>query len=283
MKNTTFRKKALLSSVAMLLVALVALGSATFAWFAADPVVDAAGINMKTTTAAGLVGITSSELTVLGKSLTEAQADGTLWDHDLILNAKSIDGVTKTDPTAFKLNPVSGKGNTKFTTLAANDYESTAKGDNAVTNATINTDFYNEKVYLKSTDNSAVSDVELTGVQITYAEGASSVADSVRIEVIVNGVVKGTYGLKADGSNTYLTQTATTYAGAVSSDKYDYTVAAAQLDEPVSLGGITANNVLTVDVNVYLDGEDATCISRQVNANNLISYLNLTFESASSN
>ena len=33
MTNTKFRKRALLSSVAMLLVALVALGSATFAWF----------------------------------------------------------------------------------------------------------------------------------------------------------------------------------------------------------------------------------------------------------
>ena len=54
MKNTTFRKKALLSSVAMLLVALVALGSATFAWFTANDTVNATGLAVKSSAADGL-------------------------------------------------------------------------------------------------------------------------------------------------------------------------------------------------------------------------------------
>ena len=56
MTNTKFRKRALLSSVAMLLVALVALGSATFAWFTSSTTATANGIKVST--------IKSSELQI---------------------------------------------------------------------------------------------------------------------------------------------------------------------------------------------------------------------------
>ena len=48
MTNTKFRKRALISSVAMLLVALVALGSATFAWFSQNSKATANNIAAKT-------------------------------------------------------------------------------------------------------------------------------------------------------------------------------------------------------------------------------------------
>ena len=53
MKNT--RKKMLLSSIAMLLVALIALGSATYAWFTINKTVKADGINVAAAVAKGLV------------------------------------------------------------------------------------------------------------------------------------------------------------------------------------------------------------------------------------
>ncbi len=53
MKNT--RKKMLLSSVAMLLVALVALGSATFAWYFTNNSVTASETKLKASSADGLV------------------------------------------------------------------------------------------------------------------------------------------------------------------------------------------------------------------------------------
>ena len=54
MTNTKFRKRMLLSSVAMLLVALVALGSATFAWFNIRPDAKATGLSAATTKASSL-------------------------------------------------------------------------------------------------------------------------------------------------------------------------------------------------------------------------------------
>lgn len=46
--KTTSRKRLLISSVAMLLVAMLALGTATFAWFTTDTTTQAKGINVKT-------------------------------------------------------------------------------------------------------------------------------------------------------------------------------------------------------------------------------------------
>ena len=87
MKNTTFRKKALLSSVAMLLVALVALGSATFAWFTSSTVATANGINVRTAKASkleisknDLVWGTLVDYKVSNKLLLPASsADGEAW------------------------------------------------------------------------------------------------------------------------------------------------------------------------------------------------------------
>ena len=51
---TKSRKRILLSSIAMLLVALVALGSATFAWFTINRKVEAKALEVKAATAQGL-------------------------------------------------------------------------------------------------------------------------------------------------------------------------------------------------------------------------------------
>ena len=46
--KTTSRKRLLISSVAMLLVAMLALGTATFAWFTTDTTTQATGISVQT-------------------------------------------------------------------------------------------------------------------------------------------------------------------------------------------------------------------------------------------
>ena len=53
--KTTSRKRLLISSVAMLLVAMLALGTATFAWFTQSTTATANGINVKTIKSSELV------------------------------------------------------------------------------------------------------------------------------------------------------------------------------------------------------------------------------------
>ena len=150
MTNTKFRKRALLSSVVMLLVALIALGSATFAWFAANPDAEAHGISMKTTAAAGLVVKTDTDTT---------------WPHSATLNKNG---------DTFNANPVSQDQSTpaNFWTVTAAAADAFGAGDEAMAPAVAGTDFYTEKIYCRLSDGSnaeqnAAKKVYIKGVSIT--------------------------------------------------------------------------------------------------------------------
>lgn len=82
--KTSSRKRLLISSVAMLLVAMLALGTATFAWFTSSTVATANGINVRTSKASKLE-ISKNDL-----------AWGTLVDYNvdnkLLLPTSSADG-----------------------------------------------------------------------------------------------------------------------------------------------------------------------------------------------
>ncbi len=81
MKNT--RKKLLVSSIAMLLVALFALSTATYAWFTTRTTLTADGINVKTAKAADLQ---------IANDTTDYTSDDISYDvEDLILNPAHTD------------------------------------------------------------------------------------------------------------------------------------------------------------------------------------------------
>lgn len=78
MTNTKFRKRALLSSVAMLLVAIVALGSATFAWF-----------NTQNSATARTVTATTTK----GSDITLSETGGagaSPWTHSLVFSQYTL-------------------------------------------------------------------------------------------------------------------------------------------------------------------------------------------------
>ncbi len=80
MKNTKSRKKILLSSIAMLLVALVALGSATYAWFTVQKTVTADKMKVTVAKQAG-IKITTDNGSHWGTN--EHWGDGTAVDNSL--------------------------------------------------------------------------------------------------------------------------------------------------------------------------------------------------------
>ena len=73
---TKSRKKILLSSSAMLLVALVALGSATFAWFTMNKTVSADGMTVTAATSAGL------QITGTNGTVASGQSADKAWVRD---------------------------------------------------------------------------------------------------------------------------------------------------------------------------------------------------------
>lgn len=253
MKNTTFKRRALISSIAMLLVALVALGSATFAWFAANPNASAEGLSVKTTAAAGLVIRTESDST---------------WSHDADLFKGQTD--------AFLLNPVSqeqtkaNSGNFwKVAAAAANNFAAGSDNMTAATiggyNNTSNVDLYAEKVYFALTAGSdataeASKEVKITGITITPKSGAA-LQNAINVCITAaDGTILGTWELSLAGDNGTLTtasKTPGTFSPEAAVAATNLNVSTGQTALPIQGDTLTKY----VNVYVYLDGQDSACYS----------------------
>ena len=305
MTNTKFRKRALLSSVAMLLVALIALGSATFAWFAANPNASTQGLQLKTTAAAGLVMKTETDST---------------WDHETYFGVASWSGNSgaatghggsSNDPTFknFNLQPASQNQSTPatFYTVEAVDADTvegykaeSAQGagdgvDNTVSSIdNLDMFVYKEKFSFRLSDGAAAMDgstaaktatIKLTGVTITPVQNAR-MTSAVRVAIVdANNHLVATYGINKPTNQAFSTtgnySTATTTKTAI-------TNAAAQstnitTNNTVFTGALSSAEDQTgkeCTVYVYLDGEDASCYSNNVgtiSANQMISNIELSF------
>ena len=293
MKKTqkSFRKKALLSSLSMLLVSTVAVGSATFAWFTQSPTATASGLTMKATSANGLKILTESR----NASTTEG-TDKTYASTDFLNYFKKdahTDGGTNTTP--FLLDPVSIQftaGTTKlseakaYSTTAKKDNES--KGDDAaevktITDATYNSGaYYEEDIMCKlvgAADPAATAQIKLSKLDIKFNTQASALQNSVRALISYNGTIIGAYAPTAlnnqdaisaitessPDSNKYYYGQAT--KGKVSFDAWSSVTSNATKE----LGTVHQTGADKVTVTIYLDGEHTDCKASNIDINTIIS------------
>ena len=145
--KTTSRKRLLVSSVAMLLVAILALGTATFAWFTSSTTATAKNINVKT--------IKSSELVIskLDKS----------WGTTI--NYQTGYDATGNKTGAVTLLPVSSAdGSNWFTTTAALKTSAAADTTKAASDVSLDTTNYvfKEQLNVKNKGEATVNDVKIT-------------------------------------------------------------------------------------------------------------------------
>jgi hypothetical protein len=253
MKHTTSRKKMLISSVAMLLVAMMALGSATFAWFTSDPTADAKGLVMHTESSTGLLVLSD----------TEKAIDSTAWSHHTFLNATAI-GTSST--TSQLLTPVSLSTSNSvgsafgsfYTTVAADGSSYKQDATKTITSAT--SGYYKEKINVKVTGGKASADLKLTGLGWTATSDPLSAAVRVAVEG-TDGNLVGIFAIDTEG-NGYLANT--TY----NSDNPTYTTTkqTETLTTALSAGTAKADGSTSIIVYVYLDGEDTACKSDQVSS-----------------
>ncbi len=254
MKNTTFRKKALLSSVAMLLVALVALGSATFAWFTSNPNANASGLSLKTTASTGLVIRTETDST---------------WSHEAKL-ANNMETVNL-DPVSQVQNGTEGQTPSVFYTVDAKEAKSFEKADKTPTTTT--SGYYKENIYCRLSDGSdttaaATKKVYITGVNATVATGAT-MGGCIRVAIAKGDTLLGTWSLTTDG-NGVLTPDAGSFNPALAT----YSTS---LKVDTGLSGLSATGTdlsKYITVYVYLDGQHTDCYSDKVgtvNAEEIIS------------
>lgn len=208
MKKTqkSFKKKALLSSVSMLMVATVAVGSATFAWFKTNPNANAEGLSLKATASNGLVIMTETHFKALqaANAQYEKKIDDFVTTDYLYYDADKLTAASgpKTKGSAFTLTPASldlqkieaagenpgksGVGNA-YTTLAASNSSSTADNDKPVT--TVGKGYNGEAVYKESifcalsgaTSASDKITLNLERLTVNFNSAASALKNSLRV------------------------------------------------------------------------------------------------------
>lgn len=299
MKNTKMRKKMLLSSIAMLMVATVSLGSATYAWFMQNPNADASGLVMKASASKGLVILTEShkaELTEVDPAVDFKTTDYLNFDKDTNIS-KATSFVLSPASMDVTANTAVGKA---YTTTASSNTEYVA--DDLADVTAVEKGYTTQPVYKESifcaltgaTSDTDVIDLSLSSLSVKFNANASALKKAIRVVVafeadgatekvlaayalpnkdgnnatnamLIGNIAANTKYGSLDASNKG-TLTCTSLSQVGSTNEYRYT----PTGDAGKLGSIGQDGLDKVNVYVYLDGEDENCYSQVVNASDII-------------
>lgn len=297
MKKTKMRKKMLLSSIAMLMVATVSLGSATYAWFTSNPNSTATALKLKATAANGLQVLSASQKldeTLKPSSTIKYSED---WSHNATLNwdknthAASANSFSL-DAVSFDLNATRNVLETQaYNFEAGDDNSSAAKG--TATASIKTTGFFTEKVYAKLTGSATEDNVQLTGVKVDWKDSTISIDNTIRVVVTYHDNSEDTDKMlgvfaKNAGSIDFIpagTTTATTYNTVTKGSAEAVAFATGSTgkwaeDEYIDAGLVDTTGNDYFQVTVYLDGEDAACFTNNVSAEDIVNSIVLNFDLA---
>lgn len=257
MKKTqkSFRKKALLSSLSMLMVATIAVGSATFAWFTSDPTAKANGVNIKSTASEGLL---------------ISAAEEAVWTHNATIAKTSGNQVLA--PASFDLGTFDGEA---YTVKAAADDNYVAADDADVTATGTS---YAEEIAAKITGvaTGTTKNVQVTGVTITDNDSTTDAKKTTAaVRVLITFKPKGgsetLLGVWAkETSNKYLTA-AGKYKDVLSTSPYTFKTGTS---DSVTVG---TDGEDKFKVYLYLDGESSNCHSQNIPLNQLGADIQINF------
>ena len=246
MKNTKFRRRALLSSVAMLLVALVALGSATFAWFTSSTTATAQGINVKT--------VQSSELQI---------ASALRNDWNTLINYNTSNKI---------LMPASSQNGTAWYTAEAGSKDSYAKKDG--TNFTLLDDNdLDNYVFVNELNVRNKGAAKMKNVKITFTlnETKGGSGNYLRVALVPISGVGSTETLGAFNTTSVFDKDGAAYYPVASTTAASTTAITPSTTYSVNIGPLAAANGTTYDTKYYklfvwFEGQDEDC--KDINAGN---------------
>lgn len=279
MKKTqkSFRKKALLSSLSMLMVATVAVGSATFAWFTSNKSVTASGMSVKAAAAKGLQITGRNADDAWGPSYTFKTAELTLAPVSIDYS-KTTGETTVIDtklgtpyaPDDVKVTgPWSSKNAANFTGFKEASYPANAITDHKTYKDAVasNTNFAAYQVRVRSTGD-AITNAKLK-VTFEDKEGttAAHASEYMRIAVIeqtkkgtgsyTTGKLIGVYG-----DEVYNADTNPTKPNAIASTTPTIEDQALLRSEAeISLAGTSIDKTgKSYTVLVWFEGQDPQCV-----------------------
>ena len=261
------RKKILLSSIAMLLVALVALGSATFAWFTVNKVVTVDKMKVQAVVADGLV--ITNKITHTAKSDWSAKVS--FSDAAETLNAASMNvatvGTSTLSSTTDMYYPTDVK---KDGAYDATGYENGPSASQFLSTKLVNKTAYAQNATLATAVNdysaaytfwvASSGEEAMTGKSITAAITQTSQSDGYKyIKAALcdsTGKVIGFYNDGGYKAVTAVTSGAPTISGT--------NAAAAKINDITALNNgsvpsYTADTTLEYTLYVWVEGNDADC------------------------
>jgi hypothetical protein len=274
----TSRKKILLSSIAMVLVALVAFGSATYAWFTLNKTVYADSMKVEVAAAKGLV--------ITGTNAAVATNSG--WENKYSFT----DQTAKLNPASISVASNKVSANTVYATQISSDgkwedHKSTQGQSAYFGSETTVTPETSGQAY-KATNYAAAYEIgvkskdgndSLTGINFTLDIEASDVKvqDYIRVAVLeqtgtstdyTSDSVLKLFGTEETGAKAYPSATGGTPATAVAQTLNPITFTNMKstgntVASNISLGkvGDTTNVAKWYTILVWYEGEDGDCVT----------------------
>lgn len=222
--KTTSRKRLLVSSVAMLLVAMLALGTATYAWFTSSTAVYADGIDIRTTKAS---------------KLQISKNDGKWGNHVAYGVSKIMYPVSSANGTAW------------FKADAAKDTEFTAKAG-TYASVTDTTD-YVIKDQLNVMNNGEAA-VEKVKIKFTFPTNSSY----LRVALVETSGI----GASVADTGTFATSVYDTDGApyqALSAATPTFTEITPKTTTEITIGTLTAGQARYYNLYVWFEGQDVDC------------------------
>ena len=241
------RKRMLLSSIAMLLVALIALGSATFAWFSVSKTVTADGMVVKAIATAGLEISNTSATSGFDTTVSFGQTNSSNFS----LKPVSWDGAT-TNGFIPDGNVASPGGAYTGAFKSAGSMQPTLSSSAPIMGA--NTYVAEYDVWVRSAAEGSTRTAHTVEATVTITGANASFA---RVKLVDGSTTKAIFADEADASASVVQ--------AAGSTKATYTLTADETATSVT-GTDTSTTGKAFKLYVWFDGEDDACVDSAKNA-----------------
>ena len=268
-KSVKALKKQLAAAIAMVLVAAIALGSSTYAWFVNNSVVTAKGMKVQAQTEGGIEIAYTNAAATTGTYSTTATTGGTptislaptstyntqAWYH---AGAAAAGGSTAQINTYETLN----------TTETAIEGQAFGKTGGVTTNGTTTNYYMHQTFNIRSTSaQSLAKGLKVKSVSVEGADASKTMSEALRVAVKQGDKVLF-YDPVANDTTKYAvysgstSDTQATKAGDVTcTDKDTATLLATGDDITIPAKGASANGGVDVEVYIWFEGEDAKLFS----------------------
>ncbi len=241
MKKTM--RKAMISTICMLVVAVMSLTGVTYAWFTAGTQATVNGMNVVVTAAAGGVQVRLK--------------DTATWQSTLNL------GVAQTD-----VEPVSSKDGVNFFALGEMNPENTNQAKVISVNKEDNDNIIVKEIELSNPGQSNIT-VDLEGSSIVAATNGveNEIYKAARVALIVSGAGNDTTYVYAAGVDTWYAFEATSdefvnlgaAVAGVATSQTTKAVDACTITLPANPDNADAEKIVNVEIVIWLEGQDSDC------------------------